>query len=171
MRRSAARRRGASRVLAAVVAGIAVLSLATACSTQKKAWNINLTPDVVVSEQGAAEPLVTFAPGGVPPKTLVVQDAVVGTGPAVKADSSVFINYMGVVTSSGQTIYSSWRVGHGVSIPLAKTPQAWQQALVGMKVGGIRVLMAPPSLLGAAPGSAQAKAGPVVYVIRLQSIS
>jgi FKBP-type peptidyl-prolyl cis-trans isomerase len=78
---------------------------------------------------------------------------------------------MGVVTSTAATIYSSWRVGHGTSIALSKTPPAFQQAMLGMKPGGTRVLVAPPNLLGAKTGSAQYKAGPVVYVISLVSVS
>jgi peptidylprolyl isomerase len=159
------------RIVAVVVSSAAVLALATGCSQEKSGWNVNLGTSVAVSQQGTSEPVVMFAKGGKPPTTLVVKDAVLGKGPEVKPGSSIFINYMGVVTSSGQTIYSSWRVGHGTTITLSKTPQAWQQGLVGQKVGGTRVLLAPPSLLGAKAGSNEARAGDVLYVISLVSVS
>lgn len=159
------------RVVALALAVVSVLAVATGCSSDKKSWNVNAWPDIVVSRQGGNEPVVQFARGGHPPKTLVVKDAVLGKGPVVKPDSTLYVAYLGVLTSTAQTLYSSWRIGHGVTINMAKTPKAWQEGLVGMKAGGTWILIAPPSLLGAAPGSIQEKQGPVVYVISLVSVS
>jgi len=157
--------------IAAMVGVLLLAASVSACASQKAGWNSEPAPGIEVSRQGGAEPVVLFARGGHPPKTLVVKDAVIGSGPAVNAKSAVYIAYMGVVTSTAETIYSSWRVGHGVSIAMNKTPPAWQKGMIGMKPGGTRIIIAPPNLLGAATNSPQYKAGPVVYVISLVSVS
>jgi peptidylprolyl isomerase len=159
------------RRVAALAGLLLVAASVGACSSQKAGWNAEPAPGIEVSRQGGAEPVVLFARGGHPPKTLVIKDAVIGKGPAVNADSSVYIAYMGVVTSTAETIYSSWRIGHGVSIAMNKTPPAWQKGMIGMKPGGTRIIIAPPNLLGATTDSPQYKAGPVVYVISLVSVS
>jgi FKBP-type peptidyl-prolyl cis-trans isomerase len=77
---------------------------------------------------------------------LVVQDEAVGTGPAAQAGDTVTVNYTGKLadgtvfdTSIGKTPYS-FVLGAGNVIP------GWDQGLVGMQVGGKRVLIIPPSL-------------------------
>ncbi|HUD02637.1 MAG TPA: FKBP-type peptidyl-prolyl cis-trans isomerase [Candidatus Paceibacterota bacterium] len=77
---------------------------------------------------------------------LVVQDEVVGTGPAAQPGDTVTVNYTGKLsdgtvfdTSIGKAPYS-FVLGAGNVIP------GWDEGLVGMKVGGKRVLIIPPSL-------------------------
>jgi peptidylprolyl isomerase/FKBP-type peptidyl-prolyl cis-trans isomerase FkpA len=75
-----------------------------------------------------------------------VQDEVVGTGPAAQPGDTVTVNYTGKLsdgtvfdTSIGKAPYS-FVLGAGNVIP------GWDEGLVGMKVGGKRVLIIPPSL-------------------------
>jgi FKBP-type peptidyl-prolyl cis-trans isomerase len=77
---------------------------------------------------------------------LVVQDEVVGTGAEAQSGDTVTVNYTGKLadgtvfdTSIGKTPYS-FVLGAGNVI------SGWDQGLVGMKVGGKRVLIIPPSL-------------------------
>ena len=76
---------------------------------------------------------------------------VVGTGPAVTSSSqTVTIAYVGALYSNGKVFDASWKdtpgktfsftVGAGSVIP------GWDKGLVGMKVGGRRELIIPPSL-------------------------
>ena len=77
---------------------------------------------------------------------LVVQDEVVGTGAEAQPGDTVSVNYTGKLadgtvfdTSIGKAPYQ-FVLGAGQVIP------GWDEGLVGMKVGGTRVLIIPPSL-------------------------
>jgi FKBP-type peptidyl-prolyl cis-trans isomerase FkpA len=78
--------------------------------------------------------------------SLVVQDTTVGTGAAAEPGDIVTVNYTGKLangtvfdTSVGKTPFQ-FTLGAGQVIP------GWDQGLVGMKVGGSRILIIPPSL-------------------------
>ena len=80
------------------------------------------------------------------PQSLVVQDEVVGTGAEAHAGDTVSVNYTGKLqdgtvfdTSLGKAPIE-FPLGSGYVIP------GWDQGLVGMKVGGKRLLIVPPSL-------------------------
>jgi FKBP-type peptidyl-prolyl cis-trans isomerase FkpA len=77
---------------------------------------------------------------------LVVQDEVVGTGVEAQAGDLVTVNYTGKLdngtvfdTSVGRAPFQ-FTLGAGQVIP------GWDQGVAGMKVGGKRVLIIPPSL-------------------------
>ena len=77
---------------------------------------------------------------------LVVQDTTVGTGAVAEAGDTVTVNYTGKLangtvfdTSVGKTPFT-FTLGAGQVIP------GWDQGVAGMKVGGSRVLIIPPSL-------------------------
>lgn len=92
--------------------------------------------------------------------TLQINDIVEGTGAAAKAGDVLSVDYTGYL-ADGSVFDSS--VG---STPLAfelgagSLIQGWEQGLVGMKVGGKRQLVIPPSLaygaagMGSVPGDA-----------------
>jgi len=77
---------------------------------------------------------------------LVVQDEVVGTGAEARTGDMVSVHYTGKLqngtvfdTSVGKSPIE-FTLGGGYVIP------GWDQGLVGMKVGGKRLLIIPPSL-------------------------
>jgi FKBP-type peptidyl-prolyl cis-trans isomerase len=80
------------------------------------------------------------------PINLTVQDEQVGTGDVAKAGDQVTVNYIGKLTNG--TVFDtsigkqpfSFTLGTGQVIP------GWDQGLQGMKVGGKRLLIIPPSL-------------------------
>ncbi|HET7641266.1 MAG TPA: FKBP-type peptidyl-prolyl cis-trans isomerase [Ktedonobacteraceae bacterium] len=77
-------------------------------------------------------------------------DLKVGTGTAAQPGSTVSVEYTGWLQSNGKKFDSSYDHG-GQSFPVANLGQAqiiqgWNEGLVGMKVGGIRRLIIPPSL-------------------------
>jgi peptidylprolyl isomerase len=114
-------------------------------------------------------------PSGAPPKKLVVKDLIKGTGPAITSPSqTVTVAYVGKVYKTGKVFDASWdHPGKApLTDPLSNLIPGWQQGLVGMKVGGRRELIIPPSL--AYKGQAQAKIpanSTLVFVIDLHSIS
>jgi len=80
------------------------------------------------------------------PATLVTQDEVIGTGAVAAAGDLVTVNYTGKLangtvfdTSVGKTPFQ-FTLGAGQVIP------GWDQGVAGMKVGGKRTLIIPPSL-------------------------
>ena len=87
--------------------------------------------------------------GGAAPASagLVVQDEVVGTGAEAAIGDTVTVNYTGKLedgtvfdTSVGKPPFPPFVLGAGFVIP------GWDQGLVGMKVGGKRLLIIPPEL-------------------------
>ena len=86
-------------------------------------------------------------PPGAPPTQLQVSDLIVGTGPAAAAGDKVTVQYVLALYSTGKEFQSSWG-GQPVSLTLAEGSviPGWVQGLVGMRVGGRRELVIPPSL-------------------------
>jgi peptidylprolyl isomerase len=119
----------------------------------------------------AKKPVVTV-PSGPPPKSLVVKDLIKGTGAVATAGSSITVNYVGVLYKGGKEFDSSWKtgapfapftLGQGAVIP------GWDKGLVGMRVGGRRELIIPPSLAYGAKGSPPAIPGnaTLIFVVDL----
>jgi peptidylprolyl isomerase len=113
-------------------------------------------------------------PSGPPPKTLVIKDLIKGTGPAATASSTVTVQYVGVLYKGGKQFDASWNDGSGapVSFPLSGVIKGWQQGIPGMKVGGRRELIIPPSLAYGSTAQAKIPANStLVFVIDLHSVS
>ncbi len=116
-------------------------------------------------------PKVT-APGGTPPKKLVVNDLEEGTGPPAKYGDEVTIMYAGRFYN-GEDFSASWDWGKPTTFELGGGSQdaGWETGVEGMRVGGRRELIVPGGYRGKygfPPGS-----GPedtLVYVIDLFAI-
>jgi peptidylprolyl isomerase len=91
----------------------------------------------------------TIAKGSGPaPKTLVVQDIVTGSGPGAKRGDQLTMQYVGALYDTGQEFDASWDRGQPFPLQLGVQPviEGWQRGLIGMKKGGRRQLIIPPSL-------------------------
>jgi FKBP-type peptidyl-prolyl cis-trans isomerase len=113
-------------------------------------------------------------PKGPPPKKLVVKDLIKGTGPAATASSTVNVQYVGELYKGGKQFDASWNDGSGqpVSLPLSGVIKGWQQGIPGMKIGGRRELIIPPSLgYGATAQSKIPANSTLVFVIDLHGLS
>jgi peptidylprolyl isomerase len=117
-------------------------------------------------------PTVTV-PSGTPPTHLETADLITGTGAAAANGDHLTVQYVLATYSSGKVVQSSWTsapftftLGQGQVIP------GWDQGVVGMKAGGRRELIIPPSLgYGAqSPGPGIAANDTLVFVIDLQKI-
>ncbi len=98
-------------------------------------------------------PAVPIIPGP-PPTTLTTHDIKVGTGATVAKDAKVTVNYIGVSCSTGEIFDSSWSRNQPFQADLSGgVIEGWQQGIPGMKVGGERELIIPPSLGYGAEGS------------------
>jgi peptidylprolyl isomerase len=114
-------------------------------------------------------PTVTV-PSGSPPTQLESADLIEGTGATAAAGDSITVQYVLATYSSRKVVQSSWTtqpfsfvLGEGQVIP------GWDQGVVGMKVGGRRELIIPPSLgyKSASPGPGIAANDTLVFVIDL----
>ena len=121
------------------------------------------------------EPTVTVPPGA-PPTVLQSADLIEGTGKSAAPGDTVTVQYVLATYSTGKVIQSSWAsqpftftLGQGDVIP------GWDKGVVGMKEGGRRELIIPPSLgYGdtAPPGSQGIAANDtLVFVIDLLKVN
>jgi len=91
-------------------------------------------------------------------KKLIIDDVRIGTvGDAVKEGDTITVNYEGR-TQDGIPFDSSYERGEPFTFAVGagKVIEGWEKGLVGMKVGGQRVLVIPPDM---AYGNAQV--GPI----------
>jgi peptidylprolyl isomerase len=130
------------------------------------------TQDRSPAGKAGTAPTVVVPPGA-PPTQLESADLIVGTGPATVAGDKVSVQYVLATYSSRKVIQSSWTsqpfeftLGEGQVI------QGWDEGVLGMKVGGRRELIIPPSLgYGAeSPGPGIASNDTLVFVVDLLKI-
>lgn len=122
---------------------IAALSL-TACAQPQPETPTEAPPQ----ETPAPEPTVTEpeAPADMQDTTeLKIEDLEVGTGAEAVAGKTVTVNYVGWLTD-GTKFDSSYESGQPFSFPLGggQVIPGWDEGIVGMKVGGKRLLTIPP---------------------------
>lgn len=100
-----------------------------------------------ISDDVTAKPEVP-APTGEPPAELITDDVVVGAGDAALPGQQVHVHYVGVSWSTGQQFDASWDRGRPFDFSLdgGQVIQGWDMGVTGMKVGGRRTLIIPPSL-------------------------
>jgi peptidylprolyl isomerase len=141
---------------------LAALALA-GCGNDKKQTSSASTPAATASTPAAttATPAPTagantdltkkptIAKGtGPPPKKLVVQDIVKGSGPGAKRGDQLTMQYVGALYDTGQEFDASWDRGQPFPLRLGQgmVIAGWDQGLVGLKKGGRRKLIIPPDL-------------------------
>jgi peptidylprolyl isomerase len=125
-----------------------------------------------------ADPLPAGAPEvpvavGPAPTSLVVRDLTPGTGAAATAASTVTVDYIGVACSTGKIFDSSYSRGETATFALNQVIPGWSQGLVGMKVGGKRLLGIPAGLAYASsppPGSGIAPDEALWFVVELKDV-
>lgn len=114
-----------------------------------------------------ATPLLLAGCGGgdaaaPPPTTLRILDTVMGTGATAASGNTVTVNYTGylfdgaVLNVRGTKFDSSLATGRTpftFTIGAGQVIQGWEQGLIGMKVGGQRMLAIPADLAYGATGS------------------
>jgi peptidylprolyl isomerase len=124
-------------------------ALAKSSSTGSSTGSTGATGTATTPASGplSTEPTVT-PPKGPPPTTLVSKDLIVGTGPEAKPGQSVTVNYVGALYSTGKVFDASWKRHEPFAFSLGKHQviTGWEQGIAGMKVGGRRELIIPPSL-------------------------
>jgi peptidylprolyl isomerase len=109
-------------------------------------------------------------PVGAPPTDLTKTDVKVGDGAEVGANDNVTVHYIGISCSTGKQFDASRDRGQPFPVQLGQGQviKGWDQGIPGMKVGGERLLVIPPSLgYGATPpaGSGIAPDETLIFLI------
>ncbi len=89
---------------------------------------------------------------------LLIEDSKVGTGPEVKNGDTISVHYMGALKDGTRFDDSTLRgTPFTFTVGAGSVIEAWDKGVVGMREGGERVLVVPPSMaygergLGAVP--------------------
>lgn len=100
-------------------------------------------PAAEVPPPQAQAPVPTTAPA----TELKIEDERIGTGAEARAGMTVSVHYVGTLID-GTKFDSSYDRGQPLAFPLGQhlVIPGWEQGLVGMRVGGKRKLIIPPSL-------------------------
>jgi len=191
-----------NRILSAASVVVLAAGLA-ACGSSSRAPGIQLAPSAGATAQAAVaatsttastpsttstttattpkppsplshKPAVTV-PAGAPPNGLVTKDLITGTGKTATAGSTVTVNYVGALYKGGKEFDSSWQRSQPFTTALSNgnVIGGWVKGIPGMKVGGRRELIIPPSLAygkAGSPPTIPANAT-LVFVVDLLSVS
>jgi FKBP-type peptidyl-prolyl cis-trans isomerase len=140
------------------VACALIASMALAACGSSRAPGVELAPSAGATAASVpAKPKIPAAistkptvtpPSDCNPKQLIKKDLVTGTGQTAAPGATVTVNYVGVLCKTGKEFDSSWKRNQPFTTAL--TPGSvipgWVQGIAGMKVGGRRELIIPPSL-------------------------
>jgi FKBP-type peptidyl-prolyl cis-trans isomerase FkpA len=105
-------------------------------------------------------------------KSMVIDDVKIGAGAAVNVGDTVSVHYIGTL-QNGQEFDNSHKRGQTFqfTVGAGQVIQGWDKGLVGMQVGGERILVIPPDMaygsegIGPIPGGAT-----LVFAIELVEI-
>jgi peptidylprolyl isomerase len=122
----------------------------------------------------AKEPVVNV-PKTPPPSHLVTKDLIPGNGKTAAPGSTVTVNYVGVLYKTGKQFDASWNRHQTFTTALSggQVIPGWIQGIPGMKVGGRRELIIPPSLGYGSKGAGSSipPNSTLVFVVDLLSVS
>jgi peptidylprolyl isomerase len=118
---------------------------------------------------------VVNVPKGPAPTKLIIKDLITGTGATAKSGSKITVNYVGVLYKGGKEFDSSWKRSQTFPFTLGQGAviKGWDQGLLGMKVGGRRMLIIPANLAYGKQGSPPAipPNAALVFVVDLLGVS
>jgi peptidylprolyl isomerase len=143
------------RPLALILTAALALAAAGCGSSKDKTTSTSSASTAATTDTAAApttakprpKPKVNV-PKGKAPKKLVIKDLIPGTGQAAKAGDPITVNYIGVNYANGKPFDNSYDRGQPFPFQLGggQVIPGWDKGLAGMKVGGRRELVIPPSL-------------------------
>jgi FKBP-type peptidyl-prolyl cis-trans isomerase len=121
--------------------------------------------------------LILTPPSAYIPKAAVTSlqsiDLTPGTGQTAKAGKCLIVKYYGSLASNGTVFDENFSKTTGFAFQLGQGQviTGWDQGLVGMKVGGTRLLVIPPNLAYGSQSSATIPANSaLVFVVKLLRI-
>jgi len=149
-------------------------STTTSSTTASTPSTIATIPTADRSPVGTAGKAPTvIVPSGSAPTQLESADLITGTGATAAPGDSLTVQYVLATYSSRKVVQSSWTSkAFTFTLSTGNVIAGWVQGVVGMKVGGRRELIIPPSLgYGAkSPGTGIAANDTLVFVIDLLKV-
>ncbi|HMK62159.1 MAG TPA: FKBP-type peptidyl-prolyl cis-trans isomerase [Acidimicrobiales bacterium] len=116
-----------------------------------------------------------IVPTGAPPTQLLSKDLILGTGASAQDGDSLTVQYVGYSWTHKAEFDASWSRGQPFTftIGVRQVIPGWDQGIIGMKVGGRRELVIPPSLAYGAqsPSPAIAANDTLIFVVDLLGVS
>lgn len=103
---------------------------------------------------------------------MVIDDVILGTGSAVKDGDTISVQYVGTF-QNGQQFDNSYTKGtpFTFTVGAGRVIKGWDEGVVGMKVGGKRILVIPSDLAYGAQGAGPIPANAtLVFAIELIEI-
>lgn len=113
---------------------------------QKKPTNPFDNSPIALPTSAPTIAVVSPFPTSPPITKLLIEDTQVGTGTAAANGNTISVNYVGMFTDGKVFDSSQGRQPLTVEIGTGKVIAGWDQGIIGMKVGGKRRLIIPPSL-------------------------
>lgn len=140
-------------VAVSVAALLAPLATSTAYAHSPYVEKSKVTKTILptVSAHAGVAPVIGKASGPAPVK-LITKDIIVGKGAAATATSTVTAQYVVASWKTGTVYQTSW-TAQPFTAPLSNLILGWQQGIPGMKIGGRRLFIIPPSLAYGAQGA------------------
>lgn len=156
-----------SRLLSRTVAIAAAAFAASSCTPEARlAPAQDITTVTFASNLGINIASMTKTTGGA-----YYQDVSVGNGATAVTANHLTVNYTGYLTNGTSFDTSIGKSPFGFTLGQGQVIQGWDEGLVGMRVGGTRKLVIPPSLgygatqVGSIPGNSI-----LVFTVTLVSI-
>lgn len=130
---------------------LVVLALASSAILCLSACENKNTPGAAASAGNAtatASSTDASTPGMRKVGGMQVQDVVIGTGKEAHNGDTVSVNYLGTLASNGQKFDSSYDRNEPITFKLGsgQVIEGWEKGILGMKVGGKRILIIPPNM-------------------------
>lgn len=113
-------------------------------------------------------------PSGNPPTSMEVSNLITGTGAVAETGDKLEVQYVLATYSTRKVVQSSWTSQpFSFTLSTADVVPGFAEGLVGMRVGGRRELVIPPSLGygDESPGSGIAKNDTLVFVVDLLKVT
>jgi peptidylprolyl isomerase len=130
------------------------------------------TQDLSPAGKAGTAPTLIVPPGA-PPTQLESANLLTGTGAVATVGAKVTVEYVLATYSSRKVIQSSW-TSQALQITLAngQVIPGWVKGVPGMRVGGRRELIIPPSLAygSQSPGTGIAPNDTLLFIVDLQKI-
>ena len=167
-----------------MLAGAALAAGLAGCGGGSKAAGVVQAPSAGLTAPPPPPPVpvalrhkpAVAVPKGAPPNHLVVKDLIKGTGSTATASSTVTVQYVGVLYNTGKQFDASWNDGSGQPVQFSLAGgviKGWTEGIPGMRVGGRRELIIPPSLAYGKKGSGSRipPNSTLIFVIDLHAVS
>lgn len=152
-------RSGANRTVVWTMLAAGIAAVIAACGSPDNADGSEEADEAVVDTDLELKPeLLGVLPDdrGDPPGELVIDDLVLGDGPAAVRGASLTVHFVGAEWVSGAEFDATWDRGQPFTFELGagRVIDGWERGLVGMRAGGRRALIVPPDLAYGERGAA-----------------